>query len=106
MLIVPIKSLASQTSTVQLSGQTTQINIYQKGTGLFVDIYVDNELVIGGVIAQNFNWIVRYDYLGFLGDLVFYDTQGNDDPVYTGLGTRWILYYLTPAEVAAFVGTA
>jgi len=26
------------------------------------------------------------------------DTQGNNDPEYTGLGTRYVLVYLTEAE--------
>ena len=101
MQTIPLQSVASQTLTTQLSGQTTQINVYQKGTGLFVDVYVDNSLIIGGVIAQNLNRIVRYAYLGFQGDLAFNDTQGSDDPVYTGLGSRWQLLYLTPADLTA-----
>ena len=100
-LIIPITANPSQTLTTQLSGQTSQINIYQKRTGLFVDLYVNNSLIIGGVIAQNLNRIVRYAYLGFQGDLAFNDTQGNDDPIYTGLGSRWQLLYLTPADLTA-----
>ena len=40
-----------------------------------------------------------------IGDLAFFDTQpsamnGPADPGYTGLGSRWPLYYLSPTEAA------
>ena len=100
MLIVPLTANPSQTLTTNLNGQVCQINVYQKFFGLFVDLYLNNNLIIGGVIAQNSNRIVRSLYLGFSGDLAFYDTQGNDDPDYIGLGTGWPLYYLSPTDLS------
>ncbi len=97
MMIIPVQAVPSQTLTVQLAGQRTRINIYTKTTGMFVDVYVNDVLIIGGVIAQDRNVIVRDAYLGFIGDLGFYDTQGTDDPVYTGLGARWQFAYLEAA---------
>lgn len=100
MLIIPTQPAPSQLFTVQLNGQTCQINIDQKFYGLFLDLYVNNTLIIGGVICQNVNRIVRSVYLGFDGDVFFLDQQGNTDPVYTGLGTRYVLCYMTAAELA------
>ena len=60
---------------------------------------MNDGLIIGGVVAQNRNRIVRSAYLGFVGDFEFVDTQGTDDPIWNGLGTRWLLYYLAPADV-------
>jgi len=37
--------------------------------------------------------------LGFLGDLFFFDTQGSNDPTYTGLADRYLLAFLTQAEL-------
>lgn len=102
MNVVPLQAVPSQSLTTTLSGQNTQINVYQKFFGVFVDLYVNNALIIGGCIAQNLNRIVRSVYLGFQGDICFFDTQGSTDPVYTGLGTRYQLIYLTSAELAAF----
>ena len=99
--IIPITANPSQTLTCVLAGQVTQLNIYQKAYGLFVDVYLDDDLIIGGVLAQNLNPIVRSLYLGFVGDFEFFDTQGNDDPIYNELGTRWQLNYLSPSEVIA-----
>ena len=101
MVIIPLQAVPSQAVSVTLGTQISQINVYQKLPGLFIDLYVDNVLVIGGVICQNLNRIVRSAYLGFSGDLAFIDNQGDTDPVFTGLGTRYSLAYLSPADLLA-----
>ena len=100
MLLVPTQALPSQTLQVQLANQSCTLDIYQTAFGLFFDLYVGTTLIIGGVICQNLNRIVRSVYLGFIGDFVFYDTQGATDPSYTGLGTQYQLYYLEASALA------
>jgi len=106
MNVIPISDVYSQTMTVQLGGQNCQINLYQKSTGFYCDVYVNNTAIITGVICQNLNRIVRSLYLGFVGDLCFYDTQGSIlppstglDPSSPGLGTRYLFLYLSPADL-------
>lgn len=101
MLIVPLVAKPAQTLTIQLSNQPCTINVKQLSTGLFVDLYVNNQPIITSVIGQDRNRIVRDAYLGFIGDLAFYDLQGSDDPFWTGLGARWILGYLETPDLAA-----
>ena len=98
--IVPLNVNPNQTLTTGLNNQACQIDVYQTNNGLFMDLSVNNGLIIAGVLCQNLNRIVRNAYLGFIGDFVFYDTQGDADPDYTGLGTRFLLVYLSPAELA------
>lgn len=100
MLTIPVQAVPAQILTATLTNQNCRLNIYQKTTGLFIDVYVNDALVIGGVICLNANVIVRDAYLGFAGDLAFVDTQGSDDPSYTGLGSRFVLIYLEPADLA------
>ena len=100
MLVVPLVSVPSQTLTIQLANQPCTINVYQRTTGVFIDLFVNDAPIITSVICQDRNRIVRDAYLGFLGDLAFFDLQGKDDPYYTGLGTRWVLGYLTTADMA------
>ena len=103
MQVIPIQAAPSQRVSVSLSGQSCAIEIAQKTTGVFVNLYVDDTLVIGGVIAENATAIVRSAYLGFYGDIAFLDTQppplGPTDPVYTGFGSRYILAYFLPSEL-------
>lgn len=99
MQTIPLQPVPSQTVWVLLNQQPCQINVYSKGGYLFCDLYVNDALIIGGVICWNDNVIVRDAYLGFIGDLAFNDTQGNTDPVYTGLGSRYVLTYLAPADL-------
>jgi hypothetical protein len=94
MQIVPIQDLASQTLNATLANQSTQLNIYTNSQGLFMDVLVNGDLIIGGVVCQDRNRIVRDAYLGFTGDLCFQDTQGTNDPGSPGLGTRYQLCYL------------
>ena len=102
MLIVPLQPLPSQTVNALLNNQATTLNVYQKNAlGLYVDVLLNNALIIGGVIALNLNVIIRNAYLGYVGDFAFIDTQGATDPVYTGLGSRYVLGYFAPSELPA-----
>lgn len=99
MQIIPLQPVPSQTVSVALNNQACTINVYTLSTGLYCDLYVNNSLIIGGVVCENNNVIVRDAYLGFVGDIAFEDTQGSTDPVYTGLGTRYVLAYFLPSEL-------
>lgn len=96
MQIVNIAPQPNQTFTVTLNQQYCTINLQQKNTGMFIDLYVDNSPILTGQICRDRVKIVREAYLGFIGDLAFMDTEGTNDPYYTGLGTRYILMYLEP----------
>lgn len=101
MQTVPLQPIPNQTLQVQLGGQACTLNVVQFQYGLFMDVYVGGTLIVAGVICLNGNLVVRSAYLGFSGDFEFVDTQGSADPVYTGLGGRFQLLYLTSAEIAA-----
>jgi|SRR5579859_7284934 len=101
MLVIPTQAVPNQEFTVTLGDQLSQININQNLYSMTLSLLVNNSLIIGGVVCENLNRIVRDAYLGFEGDLCFLDTQGQSDPYYTGLGTRFQLIYLTAADIAA-----
>ena len=95
--IVPLDTVPSQTLSVTLSNQLVRLNVYQRNFGLYVDVAVNDALLIGGVIALDRNKIVRSPYLGFVGELAFFDVQGFNDPVWSQFGTRFFLgYWSTP----------
>jgi hypothetical protein len=106
MQIIPLQSIPAQTIVIGLNNQQCQINVYQKSTGLFLDLYKSStsfsstyNLVVSGVICENLVRIVRDAYLGFTGDLCWFDQQGSNDPTYDGIGSRYLLCYLLPGEI-------
>jgi hypothetical protein len=99
---IQLQAVPSQTLTVVVGGQSCRINLYQRNEGLFIDITTNNVATVYGVICRESVRIVREGYRGLLGNFIFYDIQSNEDPVYSGLGTRWIFCYLTEAENAEF----
>lgn len=106
MQLIPIQPVPSQQLQVVLAAQNCQLAIYQKPQGLFVDLISNGVLISSAVIAQNLNVLNPLVYSSFQGNLYFNDTQGTTDPVYTGLGSRYQLVYLTAAEYAALVVAA
>lgn len=112
--IIPLQPVPSQVLEVTLNNQACKIKVFTKhiqvpihppGTTvtnppvfeevdpLFLDLYLNDVLVVGGVLCLNKVGIVRNPYFGFVGDLSFNDLQGNEDPQVNGLGLRWILSY-------------
>ena len=90
---IPLQPLADQSVQVYLAGQNCTLRVYQRRYGFFVDLYVNNALLRSGMEALNLRKIVRDPYLGLVGNLYFFDSQGNQDPDYTGLGGRFVLLY-------------
>lgn len=98
---IPMQAIPNQILIAVLEQQSTQINLRQRRTGLFMDVFLNNSPIVSGVIAENQKLIVRNAYLGYLGDFYFLDLTGQriDLVDYTGLGTRWILLYMSEAEL-------
>lgn len=91
--VIPITPVAAQSFTIQLNSQNCAISLYQKSTGLFFDLAIDGNPIVTTMICLNLVGLIRESYLGFNGQLAFVDTQGNSDPDYTGLGSRYQLVY-------------
>lgn len=100
---VPLQSVPSQQLQIVLGGQNCQIAVYLLGAFLFVDVNVNGADISTAVLAMNMVPLVPTVYLGFAGNLVFLDTQGNSDPTYDGLGARYQLLYLTESDYALLV---
>jgi hypothetical protein len=100
MLIVPTTATPWKVYPILLAGQNCQINVYQKTTGLYLDLSINDAPVKVGIICRDRVLLIRQVYLGFIGDLSFFDTQGTEDPYYTGLGARWQLVYLESSDLS------
>lgn len=94
--IVPQKS---QSVSVRLAGQQCVIRLIQRESAIYMDLTVNGNPIMQGVPCLYGNKMVRYSYLGFVGDLVFLDNIGQQDPVWDGLGSRYLLYYIEESEL-------
>jgi hypothetical protein len=99
MQVIPILPVASQTFKAVLAKQNCDISIYQKTTGLYFDLSVSGKSIVHGMICRDRVKLIRYAYLGFIGDLIFMDTFAKLDPTYDGLGSRFILLYLESSDM-------
>ncbi len=106
MLVIPTQPVPAQTVNVILGEQFVRLTLRQLASGLFINVATDAQQIVGLVICQNLNRIVRNAYLGFVGDLMFVDNFGENgkpsqDPYFDGLGTHFSLLYLSPEELGA-----
>lgn len=99
MQSIPLQAVPSQVVSVVLAKQNCQIHVFHKSTGLYVDLTVNDRRLISTRLARNGVPLVRHKYLGMLGDLMFIDMQGSDDPQYTGLDQRYKLVYIEAYEL-------
>lgn len=71
MLEIVLSPVKAQQFTVTLGAQVCTIRLNQRTTGMYIDITVNGEPCLYGVLCLNNNRIVRYGYLPFQGDLFF-----------------------------------
>lgn len=90
---IPLSAVPSQIVTTLLGAQQCRIAVYQKRTGLFLDLFVNDQAIALGILCRDRVWLIRDAYFGFSGDLAFIDTQGVADPDYTGLADRYQLVW-------------
>ena len=112
--IIPLNPVPSQVLDVQLGTQACTLRVYAKTINVpvhlpgaividppdfatinpvFLDLYVNDVLILGGVLCLNNVALVRDTYLGFQGDLAFTNLLGNADPTYPGLGSQFPLLW-------------
>lgn len=99
MRSISIEPVKSQIISVELAGQQCSIRLIQRESFLYMDLSVNGLPIMQGVPCLYGNKMVRYSYLGFLGDLVFIDNVGQQDPSFDGLGIRHTLYYIEESEL-------
>lgn len=120
--VVPLTTAPFQRLAVTLGVQSCSLNVYTKSINaairepgtiatdppiyrntdpLFLDLFIvpvgggNLVQIIAGAQCHNAVRLVRDTYLGFIGDLAFYDTIGTDDPF--GVPNRLPPYYLQNA---------
>lgn len=90
--------------------QTTAIISLPPDEQLYADVSLAGEpIIVGKLVGCLSPLILTSAYLGFEGELEFFDTmnlglQDSTNPAYTGLGAQYQLVYFSPADIAAGLG--
>lgn len=95
IFIIPISDVKNQVLTVNLGGQEVNIKLIMRLNHLFIDVICNNEYIVLSKLCLNNEPIIGYKYLPFKGELFFEDTQGNENPIYGGLGSRYVLKWIS-----------
>jgi len=107
MRLIPLQATPNQDRSVQLGGVNYKLRLRAldiDGTQqMFLSLAqaAATSDMIDSALCRDRVRIVRDEYIGFNGDLVFFDTQGTNDPQWQELGTRYVLAWLEPGEVVA-----
>jgi hypothetical protein len=102
MKVIPLVAVASQQVNTTLGGQACSVNVYQKSTGVYLDLFLNNQPISTTVRCLNEAELVEdRQYLGFVGNLMFVDTQGETDPQFEGFGAsgRYQLVYIEASDL-------
>lgn len=114
MQVIPLQAVPSQTLQIVLGGQNCALSLYildgydftdltlnTTNVNLYLDFaYNGIDVTETQICLNQKRLLINRQYLGFAGDFMFIDTQGTLDPQYQGLGARYVLLYLTPADLA------
>lgn len=114
MQAVPLSPVSSQTVQFVAGGQNCQLSVYTNDGYDYSDPtlntekdYIAIDFAYNGIQMTNTQnclnlkrLLVNRQYLGFVGDFMFVDTQGTSDPEFDGLGSRYVLLYLEAADLA------
>ncbi len=99
MLRIPLQAIPNQTLAVTLARQPVQLALRQNGASMFIDVMNNGLYVVRTRICRNRQrLLLDARYKGFIGDFMFVDTQGDTDPQYADLNSRYLLLYVGADE--------
>ena len=95
---IPISPIPAQTFKIKLSDQNCVIRIYYRFGSTYMDLIVNGTVVCTGAICRDRQNIVQIANNAFVGQLLFVDMLGASDPLYSGFGERWRLFFKAASE--------
>lgn len=98
MVEIPLISVPAQGFQVLLDTQECTFSLYQRNARLFMDMDVGQTRVFTGAVCLDGVNILQAAQAVFSGSLHFVDTQQHEAPQWEGLGTRWLLVYVSAGE--------
>lgn len=102
MTEVPLIATPNQELAIELEEQDCTIQVRQLGNYTYLTLWVDSTLIVENAICMPGVAILQGYIQGFKGNLVLVDSSDHNNQQlsdYRELGSRFILLYLTEAEV-------
>lgn len=99
MIKIPLQATPAQSLKVKLADQNCEMRVYYRFGSTYLDLTVNGVQVVTGAICRDRQSIVQIAQNAFSGQLLFVDMLGAADPLYTGFGERWRLFYKAADEL-------
>lgn len=90
---IPLKPVPSQQVVCEVGGRQVTILLRQMGGRQYFSASQNGQALCQNVLMVDRTYLINAPYLGFSGDFLSVDTQGNDSPIFTGWGSRFLLCY-------------
>ncbi|OBX10418.1 hypothetical protein QV09_05580 [Gallibacterium salpingitidis] len=96
---IPLASTPNQELTVNVGGQNIGITLNTRlNNELYISVTADDKQIINNRICRNKTKLINAEYQDINGELVFLDSQGNSDPNWKELNSRYLLYWVDKDE--------
>ena len=99
MIKVPLKKTPAQSLKIKLDGQNCEIRIYYRFGATYLDLVCNGTEIVKGALCRDRQSVIQIAQSAFEGRLLFVDMLGTNDPLYTGFGERWRLFYRAADEL-------
>lgn len=96
---IPLSPIPAQSLKVKLAEQNCVIRVYYRFGSTYMDVTVGGTVVCTGAICRDRQSIIQIANNDFSGQILFVDMLGASDPLYTGFGERWRLFYKAASEI-------
>ena len=95
---IPLSPVPAQSLKVKLNGQNCEMRVYYRFGSTYLDLVCNGEEIVKGAICRDRQNIIQIAQSAFEGQLLFVDMLGEADPLYSGFGERWRLFYKAAGE--------
>lgn len=95
---IPLQPVPAQRLKIKLANQNCVLRVYYRFGSTYMDVTVGGTVVCTGAICRDRQSIIQIANNDFSGQLLFVDMLGTSDPLYTGFGERWRLFYKAANE--------
>lgn len=96
---IPLQPVAAQRVQAVLGGQPCNIHLYSRGGRMFMDLAVSGTVIGEGMVCQNQGNMPVWATASFQGKLRFFDIVNDTDPQIEGLGSRYLLVWVSPDKL-------